>query len=182
MGWNKKIPPRHMPKTKSAAPPAPTKHTVPCDNFGVRRGGGGCPPPPFGVGSRPGPAPVDHPPMDFLILRPLPPKTGYHFFEGGGWVGGWGGQRFLLRSLQAVGTHIANTPLLVEWQRSRRKVLGRRFVSWPADLWRRRRRLKIHPAGVRTADQRGSGPLHYHSATAWSELKGLPTAWGHICH
>ena len=25
--------------------------------------------------------------MDFLILRPLPPKTGYHFFEGG-WVGG----------------------------------------------------------------------------------------------
>ena len=27
--------------------------------------------------------------MDFLILRPLPPKTRYHFFEGG-WVG-WGG-------------------------------------------------------------------------------------------
>ena len=28
--------------------------------------------------------------MDFLILRPLPPKTGYHFFEGGvgGGVGG----------------------------------------------------------------------------------------------
>ena len=30
--------------------------------------------------------------MDFLILRPLPPKTGYHFFEGGwGGVGGGGG-------------------------------------------------------------------------------------------
>ena len=30
--------------------------------------------------------------MDFLILRPLPPKTGYHFFEGGGgWGWGWGG-------------------------------------------------------------------------------------------
>ena len=47
--------------------------------------------------------------MDFLILRPLPPKTGYHFFEGGGggWVGGgWGGgQKFLLNRLQAVGTH-----------------------------------------------------------------------------
>ena len=28
--------------------------------------------------------------MDFLILRPLPPKNGYHFFEGGG-VGGVGG-------------------------------------------------------------------------------------------
>ena len=26
--------------------------------------------------------------MDFLILKPLSPKTGYHFFErGGGWVG-----------------------------------------------------------------------------------------------
>ena len=61
MGWNKKIPPRRMPKTKSAAPPAPTKHTVPCDNFGVRRGGGGAPPAPFGVGSRPGPAPVRRP-------------------------------------------------------------------------------------------------------------------------
>ena len=47
MGWNKKIPPRRVPKTKSAAPPAPTKHTVPCDNFGVRRGGGGAPPPPL---------------------------------------------------------------------------------------------------------------------------------------
>ena len=39
--------------------------------------------------------------MDFLILRPLPPKTGYHFLRGG-----WGGgQKFLLNRLQAVGTH-----------------------------------------------------------------------------
>ena len=30
--------------------------------------------------------------MDFLILRPLPLKTGYHFFERGGWGWvGWGG-------------------------------------------------------------------------------------------
>ena len=44
--------------------------------------------------------------MDFLILRPLPPKTGYHFFEGGGWVGGGGGgQKFLLNRVKAVGTH-----------------------------------------------------------------------------
>ena len=42
--------------------------------------------------------------MDFLILRPLPPKTGYHFFEGGG----GGGQKFLLNRLQAVGTHGAS--------------------------------------------------------------------------
>ena len=47
--------------------------------------------------------------MDFLILRPLPPKTGYHFFEGGVGGGGWGlgggGQKFLLNRLKAVGTH-----------------------------------------------------------------------------
>ena len=42
--------------------------------------------------------------MDFLILRPLPPKTGYHFFEGG-WGGWGGGQKFLLNRLQAVRTH-----------------------------------------------------------------------------
>ena len=34
-----------MPKTKSPAPLAPTKHIGPYDNFGVRRGGGGSPPP-----------------------------------------------------------------------------------------------------------------------------------------
>ena len=50
--------------------------------------------------------------MDFLILRPLPPKTGYHFFEGGVGGGGWGGgQKFLLNRLQAVGTNGAgHTP------------------------------------------------------------------------
>ena len=36
--------------------------------------------------------PIRSSPMDFLILRPLSPKTGYHFFEGGGW--GWGGWRW----------------------------------------------------------------------------------------
>ena len=34
--------------------------------------------------------------MDFLILRPLPPKTGYHFFEGGGGGGGGGVKSFCL--------------------------------------------------------------------------------------
>ena len=49
--------------------------------------------------------------MDFLILRPLPPKTGYHFFGGWGGVGGGvggGGQKFLLNRLQAVGTQSAD--------------------------------------------------------------------------
>ena len=32
--------------------------------------------------------PIRPPPMDFLILRPLSPKTGQHFFEGVGWGGG----------------------------------------------------------------------------------------------
>ena len=35
-----------MPKTKFAAPPAPTKHIVPCNNFGIRR----APPPLLGSG------------------------------------------------------------------------------------------------------------------------------------
>ena len=30
--------------------------------------------------------------------------------------------------------------------------------------------------------KKDSGQLHYHSATAWSEAKGLPTAWGRVCH
>ena len=53
---DKKNSPCRMSKTKSAAPPASTKHIVPCDNFGVRR----VPPlpPPFGVRSRPGSAPM----------------------------------------------------------------------------------------------------------------------------
>ena len=59
--------------------------------------------------------------MDFLILRPVSPKTGYHFFEGGGgggggWGGGGGGgQKFSLRRLQAVRKVEAAIQLLVEW-------------------------------------------------------------------
>ena len=36
--------------------------------------------------------------MDFLILRPLSPETGYHFFGGPG-----GGQKCVLRGLCSVG-------------------------------------------------------------------------------
>ena len=56
--------------------------------------------------------------MDFLILRPLPPKTGYHFLGGGvGWGvgGGGGGQKFLLNRLQAVGKLNAVASPLVQW-------------------------------------------------------------------
>ena len=53
-----------MPKTKSPAPPAPTKHIVPYDNFGVRRGGGGPPFPPLGSGPD-----QERPPWQHLVVR-----------------------------------------------------------------------------------------------------------------
>ena len=59
--------------------------------------------------------------MDFLILRPLPPKTGYHFFEGGwggvgGWVGGGGGVKsFCLIGYKQWGRTALVTGLAVQW-------------------------------------------------------------------
>ena len=61
IGSNKKNSPCRMPKMKSAAPLAPTKHIVPCDNFGVRRAP---PPPPPPLGSGPD---QDRPPCTKLI-------------------------------------------------------------------------------------------------------------------
>ena len=44
--------------------------------------------------------------MDFLILRPLPPKTGYHFL-GGGWggvgVGVGGGSKVFAQQASSSG-------------------------------------------------------------------------------
>ena len=51
--------------------------------------------------------------MDFLILRPLPPKTGYHFFEGGG-VGG-GVKSFCLIGYKQWGRTALLTPPAVQW-------------------------------------------------------------------
>ena len=57
--------------------------------------------------------------MDFLILRPLPPKTGYHFFEGGGWGGGGGGgggvKSFCLIGYQQWGRTVLVTGPAVQW-------------------------------------------------------------------
>ena len=122
--------------------------------------------------------------MDFLILRPLPPKTGYHFFEGGwAWVGG-GGQKFLLNRLQAVGTHgagnTASGPMVTQpipnVQASVR-ILVCLLVAPPlaaAPKWA--------DWGSRTADRRDAGRLRYHSAATSIEAEGLPAAWGRICH
>ena len=106
--------------------------------------------------------------MDFLILRPLPPKTGYHFFEGGGVGvgGGWGmggGQKFLLNRLQAVGTHnagnTASGPMVTQPTPDLQASVRILVCNF------RRRRQSDH-AGVRTADLRNAGRLQYRSATA----------------
>ena len=54
--------------------------------------------------------------MDFLILRPLPPKTGYHFFEGwgGGGVGG-GVKSFCLIGYKQWGRMLLVTRSVVQW-------------------------------------------------------------------
>ena len=122
--------------------------------------------------------------MDFLILRPLPPKTGYHFFWGG-WVGGGvgGGQKFLLNRLQAVGTHSAAntasgpmvTQLMKDMQVSVRNLVCRIFAPPPAAApkwadWGSNRRLH----GCLSAEL----PLGCYLDVAY----GLPAAWGRICH
>ena len=52
--------------------------------------------------------------MDFLILRPLPPKTGYHFFEGGWGVGG-GVKSFCLIGYKQWGRKALITLPAVQW-------------------------------------------------------------------
>ena len=54
--------------------------------------------------------------LEDRLLDQAPIITFLRGVGGWGWGSGGGGdQKFLLRSLQAVGTHIANTQLLVEW-------------------------------------------------------------------
>ena len=76
IGSNKKISPCRMPKTKYPAPLAPTKHIVPCDNFGVRRGGGGGSPPLWGrVPTRIDPrAPEHNAPSTLCPRNTMPPE------------------------------------------------------------------------------------------------------------
>ena len=56
--------------------------------------------------------------MVVLILRPLPLKTGYHFFEGGwgGGVGGGGGVKsFCLIGYKHWGRMVVVTRSAVQW-------------------------------------------------------------------
>ena len=130
--------------------------------------------------------------MDFLILRPLPPKTGYHFFEGGGCGGG---QKFLLNRIQAVGTSdIANTasgPMVTQSapdeQASDRIPVCR---SHPWASFNPGLLPFVAAAGAATkwtdwgSNRRFTtdGWLRYHSASTWILEYGLPAAWGRICH
>ena len=112
--------------------------------------------------------------MDFLILRPLSPKTGYHFLGGGGGgVGGGGGQKFLLNRLQAVGKLSATASPLVQWYRGQRTARSRWFESWSTDFCGGAA-ASSHRTRVRTADTRACGRMHYHSATTDSGNQHRP--------
>ena len=53
--------------------------------------------------------------MDFLILRPLSPKNGYHFFEGGGGGCGGGGPKVFAQKAPSNGRHrYRRTPIVTK--------------------------------------------------------------------
>ena len=86
--------------------------------------------------------------MDFLILRPLSPKTGYHFFEG---VGG-GLKVFAQKAPSSGETHYCNKQAWSNGNAANHRFLDQRDSCW-VDC-RRRRRPHVRPTGVRTADQK----------------------------
>ena len=90
--------------------------------------------------------------MDFLILRPLSPETGYHFFEGGGLRGGGGVQNFVLRRVQAVGRASAvpcSGPMVV--QPTADLEVGGSIPSWPTVVGAAIGRLGFEPPTCRFA-------------------------------
>ena len=86
--------------------------------------------------------------MEFLILRPLSPETGYHFFGVGGWMGGWGEGR---------GSKVCAQKFVLSGVWTRVK-LGRDDLSAGA--------AGGLPTGNRTADLHVCGWVHYRSAVA----------------
>ena len=83
--------------------------------------------------------------MDFLILRPLSPKTGYHFFEGGG-LGGSKGSKVFAQQAPSSGEAIRYHIKL--WSNGKAtccKVLGRRFESRLVDCRRHRPAIFARP-------------------------------------
>ena len=99
-------------------------------------------------------------------MRPLSPKTGYHFFEGGGGVG-WGGG---VKSFRSEGFKQWGSTLLTHNCWSNGNTADEQFSVGGSNPGR----LTIgggggaetHSAKVRTADPRTGDRLPYHSATA----------------
>ena len=93
--------------------------------------------------------------MDFLILRPLSLKTGYHFFEGGG-----GGSKVFARKAPSSGeANLDRTTagrMVVRTMRSFRSAVRTLVGGLLAAA-----RLVIYPTGVQTDDKNYSGQLHY---------------------
>ena len=113
--------------------------------------------------------------MDFLILRPLSPKTGYHFFEGwGGWgVVGWGSTVFAQKAPSSGEAYLSRIKPRGNGNAADCRVIDCWFESWSDDC-RTRRRRHLRPTRVQTADQKVCGRLHYHSATACPENSSPP--------
>ena len=59
--------------------------------------------------------------MDFLILRPLPPKTRYHFL--GGWGAGGG-----VKSFRSTGFKQWGSPALLQYRRSNGNAADAKFA------------------------------------------------------
>ena len=92
--------------------------------------------------------------MDFLILRPLPSKTGYHF-----WGGGGGG----VKSFRSTGFKQWGSLVLLHHRRSNGNAAGAKFSvggSNPGLLT-----FGGGGRGVKCSRPGFVGRLHYHSAT-----------------
>ena len=106
--------------------------------------------------------------MDFLILRPLSPKTGYHFFEG------WGGSKVCGKKAPSSGEAICcHSKPGLNGNAADCKLLGRRFESL-SDSSHGRHRRHVCPTRVQTADPKVCGRMHYHLATACPEDSSPP--------
>ena len=88
--------------------------------------------------------------------------------------GGVGGQKFVVRRLQAVGGHVAVTtnPGRMVTQPAADFWVGS-FESWTVNCHRLHRR-HVRPTRVRSADQKDCGKLHCHSATTCPRGKCTP--------
>ena len=96
---------------------------------------------------------------------------------------GWeGGSKVFAQKAPSSGVaHCCHIKRRLNGNAAGRKVLGRRFQSLSFDCrWRRRRHFR--PTGVRIANKKVCGQLHYYSASACLEPDVLPTAWGRVCH